>query len=613
MKKILIGLFVISIALTGIVSSKPTLAATTLIVVSDTSVKIIGVYNKAGGPANYVDLSGSPLNSVRAQEPKPYPTGYVSEGAEVTSSVWDTGTSLYFQNTNPGADWIWETERAEGPSNYASSSLLYDAAAYTNGRVIVFEKKFNIAGEPQSGTLHIAADNAYEVWINGTFLARSATAKVAGWELTNLKEPSVATNGWQTVGHIAVPASMLINGENTIKILAANEYFWSDDGNSPSPALRLSPYYQYNPGALIFKMDVSYEPISPLAVSKTAGTSYTRIYNWNINKIAATSSLTLAPGETYDVNYTVGVDATSTDSNWAVSGGITIYNPNGVSSTITGVSDDMGVVDCGVSFPYELAASGTLECTYSGSLSNGSEQINNAIVTTSGDVPGGNATTTVIFGDPTTETDECINVADTYAGGPQNIQVCFADSPETFNYIRQIGPYVIPGIYDVDNIASFITNDTSATGSDKWTIVVTVPVQGCTLTQGYWKTHSEYGKAPYDDNWANLPNGASTTFFLSGQSYYDVLQTAPKGGNAYYQLAHQYIAAKLNILNGASQTTEVVAAMAQAEILFNTYTPAQVAGLKGGSKATWISLAGTLGSYNEGLIGPGHCDEQSSN
>ena len=29
-----------------------------------------------------------------------------------------------------------------------------------------------------------------------------------------------------------------------------------------------------------------------------------------------------------------------------------------------------------------------------------------------------------------------------------------------------------------------------------------VPPQGCTLTQGYWKTHSENGPAPYDDNWA---------------------------------------------------------------------------------------------------------------
>ena len=43
------------------------------------------------------------------------------------------------------------------------------------------------------------------------------------------------------------------------------------------------------------------------------------------------------------------------------------------------------------------------------------------------------------------------------------------------------------------------------------TVDVDVPcLGGCTLTPGYWKTHSEFGPAPYDDNWANLPNGAST-------------------------------------------------------------------------------------------------------
>lgn len=131
---------------------------------------------------------------------------------------------------------------------------------------------------------------------------------------------------------------------------------------------------------------------------------------------------------------------------------------------------------------------------------------------------------------------------------------------------------------------------------------------GCTLTQGYWKTHSSYGKAPYDDAWALLPNGANTTFFLSGKTWYQVFWTAPKD-NAYYQLAYQYMAAKLNILNGANGSA-IQPQITSAETLFGKYTPAQIAALKG-SNATrkqFITLAGKLGNYNEGLIGPGHCN-----
>ena len=86
----------------------------------------------------------------------------------------------------------------------------------------------------------------------------------------------------------------------------------------------------------------------------------------------------------------------------------------------------------------------------------------------------------------------------------------------------------------------------------------------------------------------------------------------PSKGNAYYNLASQYIAAKLNGLNDASLSA-VQAEFDAATVLFETYTPAQIAELKGKNgkelRAEFISLAGTLAAYNEGKIGPGHCDE----
>jgi len=129
----------------------------------------------------------------------------------------------------------------------------------------------------------------------------------------------------------------------------------------------------------------------------------------------------------------------------------------------------------------------------------------------------------------------------------------------------------------------------------------------CTLTPGYWKTHSQDGPARYDTTWAAI--GEDTIFYLSGQSYYVVLWMTPERGNAYYILAHQFIAAKLNIAKGASVPINVQTAITASTNLFNTYTPANIGALKGGDvlRAQFISIAGILDAYNNGLIGPGHC------
>ncbi|HYF63424.1 MAG TPA: hypothetical protein VD886_11460 [Herpetosiphonaceae bacterium] len=129
---------------------------------------------------------------------------------------------------------------------------------------------------------------------------------------------------------------------------------------------------------------------------------------------------------------------------------------------------------------------------------------------------------------------------------------------------------------------------------------------GCTLTQGYWKTHSSYGPARYDDTWALI--GENTPFYSSGQSYYQVLWTAPKG-DVYYVLAHQFIAARLNGLNGASSTPEVNAAMAWAERFFGSYGPSSTVSKSVRNQAA--SHATLLDNYNNGLVGPGHCAEEA--
>jgi hypothetical protein len=201
------------------------------------------------------------------------------------------------------------------------------------------------------------------------------------------------------------------------------------------------------------------------------------------------------------------------------------------------------------------------------------------------------------------ETDECIDATDDKYGALGT--VCAGEAPKTFSYSLTVGPYDVCGDYTYENIASFVTNDTKSTGSDNWIVKINVPCAGgCTLTPGYWKTHSSYGPAPYDDNWAHI--GEDTIFFLSGKSYYDVLWTAPQG-NAYYILAHAYIAAKLNVLNGAATTPAVVSAIANAETYFSIFAPSPAP--SGSLRTAVLSWATTLDNYNNGKIGPGHCSE----
>ena len=348
----------------------------------------------------------------------------------------------------------------------------------------------------------------------------------------------------------------------------------------------------------------------PLVVETTAATTFTRTYHWTIDKSADQSGLTLSIGQQFLVNYEVTVDSSYTDSDWAVSGDITITNPNSCDATIESVTDEISgygavTVDCGVAFPYSLTAGETLTCSYSASLPDGSSRTNTATVATSGVVAGGAASADVVFGEPTTLVDECIDVSDSFAGFLGT--VCLPDAQSTFTYSRWVGPYDVCGSYTVSNTASFVTSDTGATGLDGWDILVTVPcLGGCTLTPGYWKTHSEDGPAPYDDTWALLTGGADTPFFTSGQTWYQALWTPP-AGNQYYILAPHYMAAKLNALNGADPSA-VSAALAAAEGYFDTHDPSEK--LKGSEKEEIIAIAETLDAYNNGLIGPGQCSEE---
>jgi hypothetical protein len=134
----------------------------------------------------------------------------------------------------------------------------------------------------------------------------------------------------------------------------------------------------------------------------------------------------------------------------------------------------------------------------------------------------------------------------------------------------------------------------------EYCVTPTVGTRGCTKTQGYWKTHGDpQNQKKYDATWDPYVN---TTFFKSGMTYMQILNE-PVKGRAYLILAHQYIAARLNLATGASMPANVKSAYDGATNYFENNNMNN--DLMRSQLTTWADM---LAAYNEGKMGPGHCN-----
>ncbi|HEX6323879.1 MAG TPA: hypothetical protein VFZ36_09150 [Vicinamibacterales bacterium] len=352
-----------------------------------------------------------------------------------------------------------------------------------------------------------------------------------------------------------------------------------------------------------------------LEVAKTADTTFTRDYDWTIAKSVDQAALTIESTGQAAVNYSVAVTKDAgTDSDWAVGGSITVTNPHPtIAASGISVSDNLsGFGALAVSCPAtSLAGGASMTCSYATTaLPNGGARTNTATAaSTSYGFAAGTGAAPVSFVTPTTVLDNSVSVSDSFAGAGLSGTTLAAS--KTFTYARTIAgsSFTCGTTSTVGNIASIAADDgVTRSASANVSVAVTCPPPastGCTLTQGYWGTHSSKGPAKYDATWALI--GEDTPFYQSGTSYYGALQL-PTKGNAYYVLAHQFIAAKLNVLKGAAAPAGVN--MAAIDTFFSTYTPGQIAALKGANsvRAQALAWAATLDSYNNGLLNAAHCD-----
>ena len=82
----------------------------------------------------------------------------------------------------------------------------------------------------------------------------------------------------------------------------------------------------------------------------------------------------------------------------------------------------------------------------------------------------------------------------------------------------------------------------------------------CRHTQGYWKNHSR--------SWPTFSVKLGSVYYSQGQLL-DIFDRAAKG-NGLIALAHQLIAAKLNMVNGVAASTTALNAIAQADALIGS-------------------------------------------
>jgi hypothetical protein len=353
---------------------------------------------------------------------------------------------------------------------------------------------------------------------------------------------------------------------------------------------------------------------TPLDAYKTATGHWERSFQWTIEKSVTPDSWTLRTGDSGTSTYTIVVtkDAGS-DSVW-VDGEVCVTNNGAVATENLKIAERVRailpadekiiivdtidvsanpVLDPGEShcYPYSFAIT-----PVAGAI--GYENRARVTITNDPRDPGNPLGPSVDapFNIPSTPTliNDSINVDDTNGGSWPFSASGSVTYDRTFTCDEDAGEHV--------NTATI--RETGQSDDAKVTVTCTPPPQGCSYTLGYWKTHSKYGPASKTDpTWALI--GEDTAFFLSGQSWYQVLNASSSGGNAYYILAKQYIAASLNALSGAGSTPAVDAALAWATTFFQTYTPSS--NLSKTVRGEAVAAADLLDQYNNGVIGPGHC------
>jgi hypothetical protein len=307
------------------------------------------------------------------------------------------------------------------------------------------------------------------------------------------------------------------------------------------------------------------------AVSKTAATSFTRTWDWEILKVAEWDNpetgwepvpdpaIIQLNGTGLTVQYTVTAQTTAnTDSDHLVSGVITITNNNPVNDVTVSLSDVLsdGAV-AGVPASVLVPAGSSVDVAYAVAPNAVADGTNEASISAYGVEHSASAAYTFTAGAAgvtVNGVNTLVDVTDTNPGfmgiTAQADDITGGSKSwiytDTFTHTGICEPVTYP------NTAALLLPGSTTLSV---TVNVNIDQRGCdevlTRTPGYWKTHNDThpGGARTDETWYLLPNAELTQFFGSQYNWYEVL-SLPDGGSPWNTLARHYAAAYMNLLAG---------------------------------------------------------------
>ena len=419
-----------------------------------------------------------------------------------------------------------------------------------------------------------------------------------------------------------------------------------------------------------------------LNAEKEVTPSFTRTYDYTIDKEAMYYSdptnaatrmvlpdgqeINLMHGESYMLEWDLVVGGNGfIDSDHEIDTTITVYNNSGMDATGVDIVDATVGLSClGVTVP----ANGSYECSQADFATDDTLTTNTASVTR-GLVEHATPSDSWDWSTPTTLVNDVVDVEDLFgaadidlSGELMNASMVL-DSTVAWSEVDEVGEtktFTLKTLLSTDPLhnpdqllfcgPNEVVNDASVIGdldvvldTDTDAIVVNVICNDtCTLTQGYWRTHSAAGPrgnhdaytlynsiwkhrdATWDDItvWSAggpVAGNEDSLFFLSGMTYWQV-QWEPIQGDKYYSLAHQYIAAQLNIQANANELgisfdaalatapAAVQEAYGEATDFFEVNSP--TGKFRGKAARDVTANAATLASFNEGdFAGWPHCDD----
>jgi hypothetical protein len=286
-----------------------------------------------------------------------------------------------------------------------------------------------------------------------------------------------------------------------------------------------------------------------LTVTKSATPTFTRTYNWSINKSVDKTKVEQSGGSV-TFNYTVVASETGfTDSAWALTGAITVTNPNTWEAIIlTGVTEIAGCSITSGNPTATIPAGGSTNLSYSCSFGSGASGTNTATAawnaatsfTTDGSASGNAA---FAFTTPTALVNQTVTPTDSFNGGSA-VNLCTLDpshppctltavdttpyTSQTYKYSRTIKNGNPGTCTSYTNTA--VTGLTGTGQSSSQTVTVCNIGTGA-LTMGFWKNTNGQGIIK---TYCGGTSGTSLMTYLNGFNPFKDDTAATCSGQASY-------------------------------------------------------------------------------